>query len=148
MNARNITIQNLSSGDILHFRSTSITKYSSRYNINYDSTQVIGRMDPIRNFKNTERIVNASFFVKKDKILLYKVEEPIDTQAMTDNFLKFHKGETINPTKATNPSVLFNDFNRFFYPSYEKEAGGAGQYFMKSAPVFRVNVCNFADNGT
>lgn len=147
---RNITIENLSSGDVLHFRSTSITKYSSRYNINYDSTQVIGRMDPIRNFKNTERIINASFFVETKQIHLYKQED--NKERNKDIFSRLHEGTEEKKDKEriklgtnaqTNPSILFNNFNRFFYPSYEQEPGGAGQYFMKSAPIFRVSFGKF-----
>lgn len=153
MTARNITIQNLSSGDILHFRSVSITKYSSRYNINYDSTQVIGRMDPIRNFKNTERIINASFFVKTKSLYHYKRDTPIDPAPSKELFLEIHKETKQLDDKEKlqekgirkyEPSHIYDEYNRFFYPSYEREAEGAGQYFMKSAPIFRVSVGDFA----
>lgn len=40
-----------------------VTNFQDSYSSNYDSTEVIGRMDPILNFRNTTRTISLSFDV-------------------------------------------------------------------------------------
>lgn len=145
-----IKIQNLSSGDVLVFKDCYIQNYSFKRNVNWEITNVIGRMDPIKTFKNTEAKVELSFTVVNPHRNI--VSHLFDFGFISphfytkDNLNKFFK----NPEKSLDPSTPGTAFKgvygyaenletigKILYPSYTNDNG---QYSMKSAPVLRVKV--------
>lgn len=135
-----ILLRNESSLDFLLFDHIAISNYSIKNILNWEDTQVIGRMDPIRNFKNTESVLDIKFNVKAPCI--YYIEgdaQPQDEETLYRNFYKdaypFREQAVLSKRIHQQGSVV----KKFFYPSYE-ELDTEGVYYMKSAPVFRVKV--------
>lgn len=58
-----IKIQNLSSGDVVVFQNTLIQSYNFKKILNWESTNTIGRMDPVKTFKNTDSKIDTAFTV-------------------------------------------------------------------------------------
>lgn len=144
-----VKIQNLANGDVLMFRDSYIQNYSFRRIVNWDTTNTIGRMDPIKTFKNTEakvelnftvvnphrNIVNYSFFIMQNNKKI--VTETTFNRKGLDDFFK-------NPDKSYGFSQgvygyeeNIETIGKILYPSYTNDSG---EYSMKSAPVLRVKV--------
>lgn len=143
-----IKIQNLSSGDVLVFRDSYIQNYSFKRIVNWDTTNVIGRMDPIKTYKNTEAKIDINFTVVNPhkNIIHYSLDfGSLSSNFYTkDNLNKFFK----NPQKSLDNNTRSVPFTGVYsytknlgtignilYPSY---TAGADNYSMKSAPVLRV----------
>lgn len=145
-----VKIQNLASGDVLMFRDSYIQNYSFRRIVNWDTTNTIGRMDPIKTFKNTEAKVELSFTVVNPHRNI--VSHLFDFGSISpdfytkDNLNKFFK----NPEKSLDPSTPGTAFKgvygytenletigKILYPSYTNDND---DYSMKSAPVLRVKI--------
>lgn len=137
-------IQNLSSGAVLVFHNPKISDYSLKYAINWNSVEVLGRMDPIRTFKNTQTIIDLKFNCRSDRMMYIEKKEDstnIDffeqIKKNIGNVFNEKKFKTINGAqdRASGFHLHLGMPRRFFYPSYEKRDESA---FMKSAPVFKI----------
>jgi hypothetical protein len=131
-----IKIQNLSSGDVLVFRDSYIQNYSFKRIVNWDTTNVIGRMDPIKTYKNTEAKIDINFTVVNPhrNIIFY----PIQTDIMDEITMKNFFNNLSTPFKTTGIygyAENLGTIGKMLYPSYD---AGADNYSMKSAPVLRV----------
>lgn len=144
----NVYIQNLSSKNVLVL-SGSVSKISKDYSINWDSVDVIGRMNGIKNYKNTTK--SMSMFI--DNIVLSDSSKVLSP----NSFLRKHEynqnfaNHTWWDSKAVSYDLntLFNQsttdeqkMNRidsFFYPSYiEENIEDKSLYFMNSPPMFKI----------
>lgn len=160
-----ITLVNLSSGGMLVLNGASLDSFNLKYDLAWDSTDVIGRMNGIKNYKNTTKtrsleiigIANTSFFYtpqSSDSI-------PRSLEKAKENIASLEKGEALTNFYNENLSKLFNSgqtIESLFYPSYinSRETislpGNAGEqknnYFMQSAPLFYIKVKNEESNFT
>jgi hypothetical protein len=151
-----IKIQNLSSGDVLVFRDSYIQNYSFKRIVNWDTTNVIGRMDPIKTYKNTEAKVDINFtVVNPHRNIINYVYFPIQSvpdsnfqetlmngeKYQIDLMEKFFK--TLDNPMGLRSGVYgytenLETIGKILYPSYN--ATGNSHYSMKSAPVLRVKI--------
>lgn len=148
-----IKIQNLSNGDVLIFKDSYIQNYSFKRIVNWDSTNTIGRMDPIKTFKNTEAKVEVSFTVVNPhrNIINYTFFKQRETDS---NYTKQELNNFFeNPIKKDNKTTgvygyteNLNTIGKILYPSYTAHKNIAEreqhffEYTMKSAPVLRVGI--------
>lgn len=151
-----IKIQNLSSGDVLVFRDSYIQNYSFKRIVNWDTTNVIGRMDPIKTYKNTEAKVDISFtVVNPHRNIINYVYFPVEhvpysgfeeslidgEKYQIDPMEKFFK--TLEKPFGSREGIYgytenLETIGKILYPSYD--ASSDGNYAMKSAPVLRVEI--------
>lgn len=148
-----ILFRNEAAQSFLLLDMVKISKYGIRHNINWEETQIIGRMDPIRNFKNTEAILEVQFNVKAPDIH-YIGPTPdsgfteydsdiinLVSQLEWEGFYKFVYPELKKGERIAGSSKRIHQHGsivqRFFYPSYEKYDN---TYYMKSAPLFRASI--------
>ena len=149
-----VKIQNLSSGDVLIFKDCYIQNYSFRRIVNWDTTNTIGRMDPIKSFKNTEAKVELNFTVVNPhrNITTYFFDSGLIDSIVynIENLNKFFKNPTKPPTQYSTLdrgytsrkgvygySDNLETIGKILYPSYTEDAN---EYSMKSAPVLRVKI--------
>jgi len=150
-----IKIQNLSSGDVLVFRDSYIQNYSFKRIVNWDTTNVIGRMDPIKTYKNTEAKIDINFTVVNPhrNIINYIYFPPetitsnvtaskIDANKYVSNDLKKFFDTLKSDNNFRNTGVYgyaenLGTIGKILYPSYN---AGEDNYSMKSAPVLRVAI--------
>ena len=149
-----VKIQNLASGDVLMFRDSYIQNYSFRRIVNWDTTNTIGRMDPIKTFKNTEAKVELNFTVVNPhrNIVTYFYDFGlIDTTVYNkQNLDKFFRNPaktasgwyTKSPDYTSKQGVYgytenLETIGKILYPSYVSDNS---EYSMKSAPVLRVKI--------
>ncbi len=138
-----IKMQNLSSGDVVIFNNAFIQSYSFKKILNWDTTNTIGRMDPIKTFKNTESKIDTSFTVINPHVNIshHKFADTglsYDDPGNIDSFFEKPK------TKQSSVGIYSYDSNlniisKLLYPSYEKASNSPAPY-MQSAPVLRVNI--------
>lgn len=135
-----LKVQNISSGDIIYGESSSLIKYNYSKTMNWETTPVVGRMDPIYNFKNTEAKIEIA--IEADSVYYCKLNDK-PTQVNLNEF-----NEKIDNKIAASGSggeVFFNYYNTgngfqgFFYPSYQQNGS---TFQVKTAPVFRVKLFN------
>lgn len=146
----NIKIQNLSSGDVLLFRDCFIQNYSFKRNINWDTTNVIGRMDPIKTFKNTETKIDINFtiinphrniinYIYEEQSKYAKPTSKITPQKHTskdmETFFKTLKGSIGKNSGVYGYAENLGTIGKILYPSY---TASEDNYALKSAPVLRV----------
>lgn len=116
-----IEITNLVSEDLkLIFNNVYINSYGFKKNLQWETTNVIGRMDPIKTFKNTESKLDIKFTV-------------IDPHT------------NIRPRTGDKRFYSYNNIiqtvHKVIYPSYIREEINTGEdYYMKSAPVLKVKI--------
>lgn len=140
-----LKVQNISSGDIIYGESSSLIKYNYSKTMNWETTPVVGRMDPIYNFRNTEAkieiAIEASDFYycklndtpTQDK--LNEFNKKISSKKEAIDFRGSKKSEAI-PFSYYNTG---DGFQGFFYPSYQQNGS---TFQVKTAPVFRVKLFN------
>jgi hypothetical protein len=129
-----IKIQNLASGDLITAKSSAITKYDYNKTMNWETTPVIGRMDPIYNFRNTESKIEVG--MNPSKVEFYKFTDSLNETEL-NNFFENQKEKTNITTRL---EVYDEDGVRsFFYPSYQQNGNS---YQLKSAPIFRCYLAN------
>jgi len=137
-----IKIQNLSSGDIVFFENVFISSYSFKKNLQWDTTNVIGRMDPIKTFKNTESKIDIKFNVLNPHVNIgiarigSSPSSKQDLEKHFDRTKKLRKGDEIGIFSYERQAAVIS---KILYPSYEASENGV-TLFMKSAPVLRVSI--------
>lgn len=142
------------------FRDSYIQNYSFKRIVNWDTTNVIGRMDPIKTYKNTEAKIDINFtvvnphrniinFVYEDLVSLQGFEaSKITAKYQKDALEKFFND--LKSTAGINRGVYgytenLGTIGKILYPSYYAEQMSTGadpnyNYSMKSAPVLRVRI--------
>lgn len=141
-----IKMQNLSSGDVVVFQNTFIQNYSFKRNVNWETTNTIGRMDPVKTYKNTETKLDLSYTVINPhrNIGLYTFLPKTDS-LVANEIEKFFENTKMVPgnevvhgiySYKTNSDI----FGKLLYPSYDSDSPKKGAWYMKSAPVLRVRV--------
>jgi len=156
-----IKIQNLSSGDVLMFRDSYIQNYNFKRIVNWDTTNVIGRMDPIKTYKNTEAKIDINFTVVNPhkNIINFIYEELISTgdgfqtSKLSTKYQREQMNKFFNDLKGAmgkNNGVYgytenLGTIGKTLYPSYYAEKMIKGDnpnynYSMKSAPVLKVKI--------
>ena len=138
-----IKMQNLSSGDVVVFNNVFIQNYSFKKILNWDTTNTIGRMDPIKTFKNTESKIDTSFTVINPHVNIthHKFKDTGLSYDDPDNIDSFFDKPK---TKQASVGVYSYDSNlniisKLLYPSYEKASNSPAPY-MQSAPILRVSI--------
>jgi hypothetical protein len=132
-------IMNLSSGNIIYFSNANISKYSYNRTMNWETTPVVGRMDPIYNFRNTEGKVEIVLQASGIRIF------PFD-EIPTKESLKNRIDDESLEGKLYNIDYYSQRYlSSFFYPSYQQDGKS---FFMKTAPVFQCKLINRADKKT
>lgn len=157
-----VKIMNLSSGGILYFgENTKISEVNLKYDLKWDTTEVIGRMNGIKNYSNTTK--TRSFNIKGTSTQC-KYSAPDSPYYVPPDItsMKYAFGEiTANSNPKDYTGVGFENFintgagsiDRFFYPSYQQEVifdiNRAAQEldartvkFMQSAPLFFIEFSN------
>lgn len=142
-----VKILNLSSANLLELVGCSIEKLNLNYELAWDSTDVIGRMNPIKNYKNTKK--TRSITIKVTNMEESNICYFLDTNDMPKTIgrmLELFKQPTLGIYKRQTLDNILNTqayINKFFFPSYLREnvAGDTDDsnkynYFMKSAPLF------------
>lgn len=124
-----LKIQNLASGDLMIAKSTAITKYDYNKAMNWETTPVIGRMDPIYNFRNTESKIEVG--INPSNVDYYQFTDSLSDKTLSD-FFDNQEGKT----KITTKLQIYDEdgIRSFFYPSYQQNGNS---YQLKTAPVFR-----------
>lgn len=140
-----IKMQNMSSGDVVVFQNTFIQNYSFKRNVNWDTTNTIGRMDPVKTYKNTETKLDLSFTVINPHQNIGKYTFISTTDSLVPNeieeFFKNTKMEMGDVVHGIYSYYNNNDiFGKLLYPSYDSDSPENGAWYMKSAPVLRVRV--------
>lgn len=138
-------IQNLSSGAVLVFHNPKISDYSIKYAVNWNPVNVLGRMDPIRTFKNTETIIDLKFNCRSDRMMYIEKKDDVTnedffTKVKSNIGASFGNEEAFQKikgasTRASSFHLHLGMPRRFFYPSYENRDYST---YMKSAPVFKI----------
>jgi len=142
-----IQIMNLSSGAFISLKQVNIANLNLIQDLNWDSVDVIGRMNGIKNYKNTTR--KKSFDIKTDEKSVVSIHTPRSEVSSNTILIKF-KARTDRIKMLDNPVYFqtesLNNFlnngqylQRFFYPSYLEETNN---YFMQSAPMFYFRMIN------
>lgn len=150
-----IQIMNLSNGAFISLKEVSIASLNLTQQLNWDSVDVIGRMNGIKNYKNTTR--KRSFEIKTSDSSRTFIYTPIGEEKSLEILTKTFKNRTERIKMLNNPpgNTFFSeslnnfvsngqDIQRFFYPSYIQEANEDGRenYFMQSAPMFYFRMNN------
>lgn len=138
-----IKMQNLSSGDVVVFQNTFIQNYSFKKILNWETTNTIGRMDPVKTFKNTESKVDTAFTVINPHVnisyhKMAKSKFSYEMQGDIESFFQDPKVDTVGVGVYSYDSNI-NIISKLLYPSYEGSAE-SGALYMKSAPVLRVSI--------
>lgn len=130
-----LKIMNMSSGTSILVKSDSLTKYGWNKTMNWETTLVVGRMDPIQNFRNTESKIDIGIEAKDIKIF----DQQYFSQDDFDNLEMILKDkEKKDLVQNVNIDLYSNEFFRgFFYPSYLENNGS---YSMLTAPIFRCHL--------
>jgi len=143
-----IQIMNLSSGAFISLKGVSISNLNLVQDLNWDSVDVIGRMNGIKNYKNTTR--KRNFDIKTDKASAVSIHTPL-SEVSSINILTKFKTISERTKMLDKPTVYFTTekldnflsngqyIQRFFYPSYLEETNN---YFMQSAPMFYFRMIN------
>lgn len=154
-----VKIMNLSSGGILFFgESTSVLELNLKYDLKWDTTEVIGRMNGVKNYSNTTK-TRAFKIIGFPKDCKYSAPEsriavPRDITTMKAAFDII--SSKINPNRyvGKNGTNFYNtgagSIDRFFYPSYQEEGLFLSNplfreqktQFMQSAPLFFLEFKN------
>lgn len=135
-----LKVQNISSGDIIYGQSKSLIKYNYSKTMNWETTPVVGRMDPIYNFRNTEGKIEIA--IESNSVYYCKLDKT-PTETGLQDFI--NKISDLTTAKANGKEIPFsyynpnNGFQSFFYPSYQQNGT---TFQMKTAPVFRVQLFN------
>lgn len=143
------------------FRDSYIQNYNFKRIVNWDTTNVIGRMDPIKTYKNTEAKIDINFtvvnphrniinFVYED---LYSTGDNFETSVLSTKYQREQMNKFFNDLKSRagiNKGVYgytenLGTIGKILYPSYYAEQMSTGEnpnynYSMKSAPVLRVRI--------
>ena len=150
-----IQIMNLSNGAFISLKEVSIASLNLTHQLNWDSVDVIGRMNGIKNYKNTTR--KRSFEIKTSNSSRTFIYTPIDEEQSLKILKETFKDRSKRIKMLNNPpgNTFFSeslnnfvsngqDIQRFFYPSYIQEANEDGRenYFMQSAPMFYFRMKN------
>lgn len=123
-----LKLMNISSGDAIFLTSDSLTKFGWNKNMNWETSLVVGRMDPIQNFRNTESKVDIGIEVSNIKV--YK-------EVGVEDFFTFESDPNFSSKNVNLDSYSSPDFKGFFYPSYQQDGNS---YSIKTAPVFRCQL--------
>jgi hypothetical protein len=94
-----------------------ITAFNDSYASNWDSKEVVGRMDPIMNFKNTQRTVTLGFEVP-----------------------------SIDQIEAMENMAEINRLIQFLYPTYTKTKNGSA-HTMNGPPLVKIQFKNLIASG-
>ena len=144
-----VQIMNLSSGAFISLRGISISSLNLTQQLNWDSVDVIGRMNGIKNYKNTTR--KRSFEIKTNKdsnsFIYSPKSEAFSFYILIDfkdrqkriKMLNEPSGDTFFSESLNNFVSNGQDIQQFFYPSYIQEGTN---YFMQSAPMFYFRMKN------
>lgn len=143
-----VQIMNLSSGAFISLKGVSISSLNLTQQLNWDSVDVIGRMNGIKNYKNTTR--KRSFEIKTNKdsnSFIYSPKSEDSSFYILIDFkdrnkrIEMLEGSTdyFNLESLNNFVSNGQDIQQFFYPSYIQEGTN---YFMQSAPMFYFRMKN------
>lgn len=142
-----LKIMNLSNGAILWLENVSVEKMNLKVDLSWDSNDVIGRMNGIKNYKNTTKTRNIE--IKTASTSETKTYFPEDTNSAPKNINQM-KQNLQNPQdfQQKNLETFLNSgeiFERFFYPSYIESSNTINgrqkaSYFMQSAPMFYISL--------
>ncbi len=94
-----------------------VTNFSDTYSSNYESTEAMGRMDPILNFKNTTRTMSLSFDVP-----------------------------SLSLKDARENMSEINALIQFLYPTYQKAPAGKARV-MSGSPLVKIQFQNLIASG-
>ena len=122
-------MMNMSSGTSILVKSDSLTKYGWNKTMNWETSLVVGRMDPIQNFRNTESKIDIG--IEATDIYCFPGESYNRSDFDILNQLLSIDGKQI---KKVNMDDYGDEFFRgFFYPSYTVSGNN---YAVQTAPIF------------
>lgn len=133
-----IKLMNLSSGDVIYASSTTLKNYGHTKTMNWETSLVVGRMDPIQNFRNTEAKINIGIVTSN---VYYRQLSKMNGKRHTSQDL-----EEIFQLETSNREGIgivdldiysTEGFRGFFYPSYLQDGN---VYSVLTAPVFRCKI--------
>ena len=113
-----IRISHVASGVYVQFPAF-ITEFSDQFSLSWGSEQVYGRMDPIKPYQSTTRVLSMAF-----DVVSYSLDNG------KDNFFKYNK------------------LIQMLYPAYGDplSQGGAKGRVLKAPPVLRIKFANLVSN--
>jgi hypothetical protein len=135
-----LKIKHLPSSEELQFKAM-ITQFEDQYNAEWNMEQVFGRMDPIRTYRGTQRIITLGWDVVA-----------ADLQEAKDNMTKCGKlMSMLYPSyERTGPSgarqeVSAEQFNQILAANIEQGGNASNIY---SAPMFQIKFANLISDAS
>ena len=140
-----INLQHMPSGEQVYFKAF-VTQFEDQFSSEWNTETVFGRMDPIRGFRATQRIISLGWDVVAADLAEAKANMEQSSKLLSMLYPSYDATSAMQPT-VKGQSVLQDEANqKNALSSSPRKAASNNAGTIKSAPMFKLRFNNLIQN--